>query len=154
MTKATVKKAAPKKVEPEVKPKAKKTAKEFVEKVAEKVKKLNLVPAPAVAIAPPNPKPKVPEAPFAEAQFAKRNDNKEYTFDVNMPVTLVPLMRDAWDAVRGRGDAAFDQCAGAFKQILLQHTIDVLKTHAVLKGDTNLGRFEREIARIKSINAR
>jgi hypothetical protein len=76
--------------------------------------------------------------------------DKKYTFDIAMPSTLVPIMKDAWNEVRGKGDAVYDECAPAFRETLLAHTISVLTTHAVLRGDTCLAKFEQEVASMKA----
>lgn len=97
---------------------------------------------------------KAPEPPKAvqrpEMELAKKHGNKDYVVNIAVPATMVPLVRDAWNAVR-EGDAPFDSCVVDFKMTLLQHAIDVIKTHKVLKGDTHLARFERQVASIEGV---
>lgn len=74
---------------------------------------------------------------------------KAYEYSVDNLPSLLPLIRDCWDEVR-QGDAPFDECAPEFRQTLLAHTISVLTTSAVLRGDSHLARFESAVAKIKS----
>ena len=72
-----------------------------------------------------------------------------YEILVDRPATFGPLLRDCWNDVR-EGDALFDDCAPEFQATLLAHALAVLKTSAVLRGDTHMARFENEVGKRKN----
>lgn len=71
--------------------------------------------------------------------------------DPNAPMTLIPLVREAWNAVRGE-DSHFDVCQPTFKRALLDHALSVLKSGVVLEGNSYWARFEQKIAELKGEN--
>lgn len=103
--------------------------------------------------------PLEPQRPEVEA--AKLDENKEYaaevalpvvespsgtyTYSLDQPYTLIPLMKDAWNAVRPKSDAPFEVCAPAFRETLLAHATDVIKTNKTRTDDAPLAQFERKV---------
>ncbi len=75
----------------------------------------------------------------------KDKPSAKYEVMFDHPETLIPLLRECWDAVR-QGDAEFDNCAPDFRETLLAHALGVLKTPAVLEGDSHMARFENQVA--------
>ena len=74
---------------------------------------------------------------------------KHYEYDIAAPASLIPMIADAWDAVKGEGDANFATCAPNFRDTLMAHGVDAVRSGIAQEGDTNLALFEREIIRIK-----
>lgn len=60
----------------------------------------------------------------------------------------------AWDAVKGEGDADFAHAAGAFQRDLIYAAEAVYQTGKVLEGDSSLAKFEAEVLRIKTEQAK
>ena len=56
----------------------------------------------------------------------------------------------AWSTVKGTGDAAFADAQGSFQRELINSAEEVFKTGKTFGEDTSLGRFEREVLRIKN----
>ncbi len=88
----------------------------------------------------------VTDEPVVEPDPFFAPEATKYEYDVANPASLIPMISDAWNESKGKGDAAFNDCAPDFKGTLLQHAIDVLKTSAVLEGDAPIAKFERKIA--------
>ena len=131
---------------------AKKTLKDFAEKVAKKVthqkveattpdEVVNGADEPAVTVT-------VVEPIQVESDMAVVTPN--YNVDLANVRTVIPVVRDAWNSVKGPDDAPFEACDSAFKGILLQHALDLFRTSQVLSGDSSLARFEQAVAKIKS----
>lgn len=62
-------------------------------------------------------------------------------------LTIEELSQQAWDAVKGEGDADFASCQPSFRGILLYHAEGVRNSRRPLEGDSALARFEREVYR-------
>jgi hypothetical protein len=56
----------------------------------------------------------------------------------------------AWDTVRGNGDAPFASSVLAHQMKLVAHAESIYRGGSPMSGDTALAKFEREVARIKS----
>lgn len=76
--------------------------------------------------------------------MAELNFDSDFTSDVD----VVPIAEAAWNKVRGKDDAAFRVADGNFQRILLAHARSALKTNP-LAGETNLARFEQEVANLQ-----
>ncbi len=84
-----------------------------------------------------------------EAQPKKAKKTK-YSFVIDDPEGLLPLITDAWDASKGVGDAPFVECQPAFKVDLLYHAQDVLRTGKASEADSAIAAFERKIHDIRT----
>ncbi len=70
---------------------------------------------------------------------------KKYEYVLDQPLTLVPLIADAWNEAKGKGDAAFADCHPSFHATLHAHAIDTLKSNKALQQDGPLADFEKNI---------
>lgn len=57
---------------------------------------------------------------------------------------------EAWNTVRGEGDARFEVCDPSYRSTLMAHAESVYGGAAPLAGDTALALFEAEVARIRA----
>jgi hypothetical protein len=71
---------------------------------------------------------------------------KKYEYFIDRPSSLVPMIADVWNEVKGEGDAAFNDCQPSFQHTLLHHATDVLKSRKVMQKDGPLAAFEEKIA--------
>lgn len=105
----------------------------------------------------------------AETVQAAEQGNKEYQLEARAAVRVVDIPAhqrevvlahsmipgcavaavEAWDAVKGEGDASFAAAAAPFKEKLVNHAESVYQSGQVLGGDTALARFEQKVAEIK-----
>src|SRR6476646_1409919 len=56
---------------------------------------------------------------------------------------------EAWDDVRGSGDASFALCSGEHRRDLINHAEEVYTSGIVTKGSTVMALFEQAVQRIK-----
>lgn len=56
---------------------------------------------------------------------------------------------EAWDKVKGDGDADFASMSSDYRRDLMYAAEGVYQSGAVLEGDSTLAKFEREVAKIK-----
>lgn len=72
-----------------------------------------------------------------------------FDVDLSNPALVAPIAAAAWDTVKGKDDATFATATGDFRGVLLAHAKSALTSNAILKGDTNLARFEQEVNRLR-----
>lgn len=85
---------------------------------------------------------------LALVEDAPVEPKKEYEYDLNAPMTLIPLVADAWDAIRDKSDATYATADPNFRSALISHAHGVLSSGTVLKGDTYWSKFEKKIAQL------
>jgi protein tyrosine phosphatase (PTP) superfamily phosphohydrolase (DUF442 family) len=71
-----------------------------------------------------------------------------FDVDFNSDTAIAPIAEAAWNKVRGKDDATFNGAVRDFQHTLLAHCRSALRTNP-LSGNTNLARFEQEVARLQ-----